>query len=342
LEGIQETLPLVLGTSLLDARIDINSDSACRSVRTTAWNPYNAEQHQGNSETPRLGRKIKAEILPVKVGGSGERTLVDEIANDDLQAEAMAQAELDRRTSGAIILQGIAEGDPRLRPGAPIKLSGVAKSLEGRYVLSEVTHLIDRQRGFVSEINTAPPKPRPSSKNTLTTVGRVTQVDDPEKLGRVKVILPNYAELETDWLEVVVPGAGKGKGIIALPDIDDQVLVLLLQGDPANGVVLGGLYGVNSPPDSGVDDGVTRRYSFMTPGGQKISLDDTKKTVRVENSEGEFVRLSPGKARIGNRGGSLVELTPGGCRIHAKTDLEIEAPGKSVTIRGQFINFERA
>lgn len=342
LEGLDEPLPLLLGSSLLEAQIEVNSDSACRSVQTTGWNPHNAESHEGAAGAPRVGRRIAAEAAPDKVGGSGERILVDELLHDSLQAEAMAQAELDRRTSGEVTLRGLAEGDPLLRPGAVVELSGVAKGLEGRYVLAEVIHTIDRQQGFVSAINTAPPRPRPRAKGVLTTPGRVTQVDDPEKLGRVKVVLPNYAEVETDWLEVVVPGAGVGKGLIALPDIDDQVLVLLIQEDPAQGVVLGGLYGLNNPPDAGVEGGRTRRFSFLTPGGQKISLDDVKKTVRVENSAGEFVRLSPGRARLGNQGGSFVELTPDLCRLHAKTDLEIEAPGKTVVIRGQLINFERA
>jgi phage baseplate assembly protein gpV len=341
LEGLNDTLPLVLGSSLLEAQIEINSDSACQSVQATGWNPGNAEQNQGSAGSPRVGRQVSTEVTADKVGGSGERLLVDELLHDSLQAEAIAQAELDRRVSREITLRGVAEGDPNLRPGVPVKLSGVAKGVEGRYVLSEVIHIIDRHRGFVSEINTAPPKPLNISKSTLATVGRVTQVDDPEKLGRVKAVLTNYAEVETDWLEVVVPGAGMGKGIVALPDVDDQVMVLLIQEDPANGVVLGGLYGVNGPPDSGVEDGAVRRYSFLTPGGQKMSFDDTKKTVRIENSKGDFVRLSPGRARVGNCDGSFIDLTPKLCRIHAETDLEIEAPGKSVVIRGQLINFER-
>jgi len=342
LEGFEDALPLALGSSLLEAQIEINSDSACRSVQATGWNPGDAEQYEGTASSPRIGRPLAAEVDPSKVGGSGERVLVDELLHDTSQGEAMAQAELDRRASSEVVLRGIAEGDSSLRPGVLVKLSGVAKALGGPYVLSEVTHVIDRQRGFVSELNTAPPKPLARSKSTITTVGRVTQVDDPDNLGRVKAILPNYADVETDWLEVVVPGAGMDKGIIALPDVDDHVLILLIQEDPAHGVVLGGVYGVNGPPDSGVEDGKVRRYSFLTPGGQKICLDDTKNTVRIENSKGEFVRLSPGRARVGNRGGSFVDLTSNLCRIHAETDLEIEAPGNTVVIRGQFINFERA
>ena len=141
---------------------------------------------------------------------------------------------------------------------------------------------------------------------------------------------------------MVVPGAGSDKGIIALPDVDDRVLVLLVNGDPAQAVVLGGLYGPQAPPDAGVEDGAVRRYTLVTPGGQRVQLDDAQETVRVENSNGDFLQLSPDEVRLGDSNGSLIELTPSRCYIHAAARLEIEAPGQSVVIRGQSIDFERA
>jgi phage baseplate assembly protein V len=158
----------------------------------------------------------------------------------------------------------------------------------------------------------------------------------------VRVVLPNYGGVETSWLHVVVPGAGPHKGLIALPDVDDQVLVLLLNEDPDQSIVLGGLYGMNGPPDTGVEDGAVRRYTLTTPGGQRIRLDDQAETVLIENSNGDFVRLAPEEVRLGDKQGSLIEFTPGRCRIHAATDLEIGAPGKRITINGQAIDFESA
>jgi phage baseplate assembly protein gpV len=170
----------------------------------------------------------------------------------------------------------------------------------------------------------------------------VSQVDDPDGMGRVRVVLPNYGGVETSWLHVVVPGAGPDKGLIALPDVDDRVLVLLLNQDPDQAIVLGGLYGVDGPPDAGVEDGAVRRYTFTTPGAQRICLDDGEETIQIENSNGDFMRLAPEEVRLGDSQGSLIELTPGRCRIHSAADLEIEAPGKKITISGQAIDFKRA
>ena len=63
--------------------------------------------------------------------------------------------------------------------------------------------------------------------------GVVKSVDDPDQLGRVQVTLPTLGDIESAWMEVLSVGAGSGKGLVALPDVDDSVLVLLIHGDPA-------------------------------------------------------------------------------------------------------------
>lgn len=45
--------------------------------------------------------------------------------------------------------------------------------------------------------------------------------------------------LLTGWLPVLMPAAGLGWGIVALPAVNQQVLVLAEYGDAGNGVVIG-------------------------------------------------------------------------------------------------------
>jgi phage baseplate assembly protein gpV len=169
----------------------------------------------------------------------------------------------------------------------------------------------------------------------------VTRVDDPERLGRVRVALPTMGDLETDWLEVLSPGAGQEKGLVVPPDVDDRVLVLLAHEDPAQAVVLGGLYGTEGPPDPGVEEGAIRRYTLRTPGGQQVRLDDGRRTVRVENESGSHLQLAGGRARVAISDGSRFELTRDGVQLRCETDLTIEAPGRSIVIRAGSIDFER-
>ncbi len=325
LEGIGQPLTLTLGESLLEARVEVSGEPACRLVTATGWNPLRVETYQGRVSSARVGRDVAAEVAPDHVGGSGQRDLLDETTADSRHAEALAQAELDRRAAYEVTLWGMAEGDPRLRPGTPVQVEGIDNALAGRYVLTWVSHTIDSRKGFISELSTSPPPPRQRTKSTVAALGDVTRVDDPEDLGRIRVSLPTYGDVETEWMHVLSPGAGADKGLVALPDVGDSVLLLLSHEDPGQGVVLGGLYGMQGAPDSGVEGNAVRRYTLRTRGGHYVRLDDARRTIRIEDSRGSYVELSPQRVRV-----------------HADVDLELEAPGKSVRIRGQKIDFERA
>ncbi|MPZ48129.1 MAG: type IV secretion protein Rhs [Dehalococcoidia bacterium] len=325
LEGIGDAVSLMLGQNLIEARVEVNGDSACREVNASSWDPALVKPHTGSAGSPRVGRDIGIEVAPDSVGGSGSRELVDESAPDDSHAEALAQAELDLRVAREVTFHGLANGNTGLRAGTPVEVEGLADELNGTYVLTSVTHTFDSRSGFVSQLSTEPPAPAPRPHAAVATIGIVTRVDDPEELGRVCVALPTYGDVETPWLGVVLPAAGPSKGLIALPDVDDQVVVLSLDGDPGRGFVLGGVYGSTTPPDTGVEGSAVKRYTFTTPGGQLLRLDDEGNLLRLETSSGNFL-----------------EFTPRGMRLHAASALTIEAPGQRIRIRGQAIDFERA
>ena len=324
LAGMGDPVPLVLGESLHEASLEVNGDPACRSVTATGWNALRVETHQSTASSAREGRTAAAHVSPDRLGGNGERSLTGRGVETARHAEALAQAELDRRIANEVTFQGVAEGDTRLQPGTPVDISGVADRLAGRYVLTAATHIIDHRRGYVTELSTVPPPPRPRPVGTVATLGLVTQVNDPENLGRVRVRLSAYEDLDTEWMQVLSAGAGGGKGLTMLPNVDDQVLVLFSLGDPGQGVVLGGLYGMQGSPDSGVESGSVRRYSLQTSGGLRVQLDDAHDTMRLENQQGSYVEFSPRRFHL-----------------HAASDLTMEAPGRSVTIRGQKIDFQR-
>jgi phage protein D len=325
-EGIGESVSLQLGENLFEARAEINADDLCRSVKTTGWNTLRVENFQGVSDVSRNGRNVSAEIKTSAFGESFEHLISDENILDEMEAAALSQAELDRHVSKEVTLWGVAEGDPKINAGTPIEVQGIGAKLDGTYVVSSVNHTIDATKGFVSEFSTALPKPVFRQKNSLATLGIVTALNDPERFGRVRAKLPNYNDVETDWMQVVSVGAGIGKGLLALPDIEDTVLVLFPRGELTQGIILGGLYGMIQTEDWdwGIEENKTERFRFQTSGNQKISLDDVEKTVRIENSDGSFIKMSPEKVSL-----------------HSTRDLEIAAPGRAITIKGKTIDFER-
>jgi phage baseplate assembly protein V len=326
LEGLGDEVDLTLGESLLEARFEVNGDPACRSVSATGWDPSRAEIHQASAESPRVGRDVDAEVDPSEVGGTGELAFPDEATQDDEHAEALAQAELDVRVAREVAAWGIADGDVRLRPGTPVSISGVDDQIAGRYVVTTATHTIDPRHGYLTEFGTLPPPITRRARSAIVTPGTVTDLDDPDGSGRVRVELPTYDGLESDWLNVVAPGAGASKGLVMLPSVGDQVLLLLAHDDPSQGVVVGGLYGTGGTPDAaGIEEGAVRRYAILTEDGHRLSFDDARCSIRLEDSTGSFLELSPE---------SVV--------VHALRPLTIEAPGQPILIRGKSVDFETA
>ncbi len=326
LEGIDDEVPLALGEALVEARIEVNGESACRAVDAIGWDPHRVTDVRARVEGARSGRDCAASAAPDRFGADGSWTLVDATVQAADQAEALAQAVLDRRVAAEVVVRGLAEGDARIRPGARVRLERLAAEHSGTYVVANATHRIDAQRGWLVEFDSEPPPPRPRSQAAVAAVAKVSAVDDPDALGRVKVVLPTYGGVESDWLGVTAAGAGSSKGLICIPNVGDQVLVLLVGGDPSQGVVIGGLYGCDGPPEATVEGGAVRRFGLITAGGQRVLLDDHGERLRLVDQRGSFIEL--GKERL---------------IIHAEgVDLVLEAPGKQVLVRGKAIDFASA
>jgi uncharacterized protein involved in type VI secretion and phage assembly len=322
LDGHGDPVQLVLGDSLVEARVEANLDRVGSTVTALGWHPQRAELIEQSATSPRSGRRIDLEPDPGDVGGSGEFFVVDQPGRSEDELAAFAQADLDARAGRAVTISGVANGDAGLRAGGRVEVRELAAPVAGTYVVCEVVHTVDAT-GYLSTFSTEPPRVRPQPPGASVTLGRVTAVDDPDGCGRVRVSLPAHGDLDAGWLSVLCPGAGSGKGFVALPDTDDLVLVLLPHGVPMAGIVLGSLYGTVTPPDdAGVVDGAVKRWSLRTAEGQSIVVDNEEKRIRVENDAGSYVELGPNLMRL-----------------HAATDLVVEAPGKALTIKGKSVDF---
>ncbi len=80
-------------------------------------------------------------------------------------------------------------------------------------------------------------------------VAIVTNVQDPQKLGRVKVCFPRLpGKPESDWVRVVQPAAGAGRGFYWLPEVSDEVLVAFERGEAHRPYVVGALWNGKDKP----------------------------------------------------------------------------------------------
>ncbi len=121
----------------------------------------------------------------------------------------------------------------------------------------------------------------------------VTDNVDPERLGRVRVKFPTLPEApESYWARVVTPMAGRERGWVTIPEVDDEVLVAFMHGDFNHAVVLGGVYnGVDTPPYAN-EDGDNNLRVFQSRSGHRVTFDDTAGAERIEMiSHNEEIRV---------------------------------------------------
>lgn len=117
-------------------------------------------------------------------------------------------------------------------------------------------------------------------------VGVVTNIKDPEGLGRVKVKFPWLSEQdESYWARVVTPMAGKERGIYFLPEVEDEVLVVFQQGDIEFPYILGGLWNGKDKPPLSNDDGKNNQRMLKSRSGHTIVLDDTENGEKIVISD---------------------------------------------------------
>lgn len=301
LEGMGAPFDLTLGQNATQLTAEENSADAAHEVVTLGWDPTTTQLHTGKSRNGRSGRRVRTTVSTVAVGGGKRRYLVNQGLPTFEFANQLAQATLDYSTGTEVVVHGEVSHGASLEPGCRVNIHGIAQRLKGQYVLTEVTHELKASGALTTRISTAPPPPLKRERPDVTTFGEVTRIDDPLRGGRVRVQLPTYDNLESEWMTIVTPGAGRSKGFITLPEVGDKVLVTLTQGDPARGIVIGGLYGSDRFPYERNLVG-RNRQRWLTPGGQQISMDDMGNSIRLENDSGAYIELAGGRIRIvGNR-----------------------------------------
>jgi uncharacterized protein involved in type VI secretion and phage assembly len=125
-------------------------------------------------------------------------------------------------------------------------------------------------------------------------VGIVDDNVDPDELGRIKVKFPTlHEEPLSFWLRQISPNAGKERGLYSLPEKDDEVMVIFMQGSHDVGVIIGQFWnGVDIPPQECKD---TLPGSSKTDTGASWSTDTfTDGTTDLEKNDRRFWKSRSG------------------------------------------------
>ena len=168
----------------------------------------------------------------------------------------------------------------------------------------------------------------------------VTDINDPDGQGRVKIALPwspdtAGARYET-WARLATFMAGNNRGSWFIPDVNDEVLVVFEGGDPRRPYVIGGLWnGKDAPPESMDGAGKNFKKVLRSRNGVKVTLDDNdgREQFILETPGGQKMTLKdgPGAVEIVDSNGNSIKLETSGITITAAAKVTINASQVAVS-----------
>jgi uncharacterized protein involved in type VI secretion and phage assembly len=168
-----------------------------------------------------------------------------------------------------------------------------------------------------------------SEKTYGIVVGIVTNNQDPDKLGRVKVKFPWLSDdQESWWARIASPMAGAGRGAYFLPEVNDEVLVAFEHGDMRFPYVLGALWNGKDAPPTTNDDGQNNIREIKSRSGHIVRLDDTKGQEKIEiidKTGSNSFTVSSSDNTITLTCNGRMKLQAVGIDISSQTDVNIEA-----------------
>jgi uncharacterized protein involved in type VI secretion and phage assembly len=164
-------------------------------------------------------------------------------------------------------------------------------------------------------------------------LAQVVSLDDPEQRNRVQIrLLAHDGVAGQDaplWARVVAPFAGSDRGLFFLPDVDDEVLVLFMNGDARYPLIIGGLWNGSSASPADIENGQNKTKRLKSKNGVAITIldEDGQETLTLETPGGQTVTLKdgPGEITLEDANGNTVKLDSAGISVEAAVKVKVTA-----------------
>ena len=260
---------------------------------------------------------------------------------------AEAQRLKGHLAAGLVTVQGQSE-NPALTLGAVVNINGKGMGSEhaetdsfGTYRLTALTHFVDGRSNYRNTFTAIPhlldlPPVSPHHQGPAGTAEPAEVIDarDPENLGRIRVRYPwpvaRPQDGETDWLRVLTPYSGAGKGQLFTPEVGSQVLVGYAHGLAEQPYVQGNLFHGRNEAGAKYTHNGSEVKGIQTKGGNKLTFFDKKGEEKILVTNGKYKETA---LEITFKGDGRIELkTKGDISLAAGKNVSIQA-GENVSIR---------
>jgi uncharacterized protein involved in type VI secretion and phage assembly len=260
------------------------------------------------------------------------------------EARSVTEALLAKLANGYIAAEGVAFGDPKIKAGTMVQVSGVGQNFSGRYRVATATHVLRGGGNYMTSFANSPAHTllgmvgngntgsSPDFASGLV-LGVVTNNNDPEDMGRVRVMIPALGkdtagkDAEGWWARIASVSAGKARGLMMLPVVGEEVLVGFEHGDITRPYILGSLF--NGKDQPGPDLLQDKKGSFAMLSDEKAYL-ATKKEFTIKSNDKLIVEIT-GNVEEKYKADWTNETTG---KVTLKGTQGINAEGQNVNIKG--------
>lgn len=339
----QEAVETVsFGATLLEFDAEMDARNQFQKVSSYSWNAAGQEVLEieandpavnlnGNISAGDLASVINLENLQLKNGGATPDVELQEWADAKILFNQLA------KTRGRIKFQGI----PEVKPDTIIQLEGVGDRFSGRVYISAVRHHIaegnwttDAEFGInpkwfteTFDINDQPAAGLMAAVNGLQ-VGIVTQLEnDPDGEDRILVRLPIVDNsVDGIWARVATLDAGENRGSFFRPEIEDEVIVGFINGNPNDAIVLGMMNSSAKPaPIAATDD--NHEKGFVTRSKMKFIFNDDEVSMTLETPNGNKMVISDadGGIKLEDENGNFIQMDSNGITIESASEINYKA-----------------
>jgi len=307
------------GVNLSEFNARLTTSKQASEVEVRGWDPQAKREIVGRAnraqDMPEIGEHRQGgQVAQAAFDTAGKEIVVNRIVDTQAEADALAQSLCEEMGGDFIQAEGVCAGNPAVCAGAKVELKGLSDRFQGRYRITHALHRYDA-KGYTTRFtisgrhdNTLAElvsRQSGGSGSHSVVVGVVTNNHDPDEMGRVKVKFPWLAEdTESHWARIASPMAGQNRGMVFLPEVNDEVLVAFEHGDLNRPYVLGGLWnGVDKPPE-GNKDGKNNIRKIRSRSGHEIIFDDNdtarKEKIEIHTKAGHKIILndSSGQEKI--------------------------------------------
>jgi type VI secretion system secreted protein VgrG len=255
-----------------------------------------------------------------------------------------------RGLASAVTCVGVSRS-PQVRAGNTLTVTGLP-GVDATYGVLQVEHTWS-PRGYNNTFTVTPAQrwspsvrpPRPQLSGIHP--ARVVDNHDPHNQGRIRVQYYWQTDNQTTWVRLLSAHAGPGRGMLFLPEIGDEVLVVFEEGDAERPYVVGSAWnGVHQPPAAGFHQpGEVNGSEFarndikriVTKSGHRITVVDTpgQETISLATPLRNRLMLTESHVDTGGRPaivletqGDIIFAAPNG-RIHSQSKFHSKDIGKA-------------